>query len=70
MLIQFKLLQNTSVSESVYHLFEGLSLKKLKLLHENIDQTLMNLLQSPLKFEMGGLDYRLITTEYVSRVIE
>ena len=38
------------------------------LLHWNIDQTLVNLLHGLLNFEIGGLDCRVITTEYRARV--
>jgi len=33
-------------------------------LYTNIDQTLMNSLHGLLNCEIGGLDYRIITTEY------
>ena len=38
------------------------------LLHGNIDQTHVNLLHGLLKFVIGGLDCRVITTEYISCV--
>ena len=34
------------------------------ILHENIDQTLMNSLHGLLNVEIGGLDCSVITTEY------
>ena len=37
-----------------------------ELLHANIDQTLVKSSQELLKFEIGGLDCRVITTEYFS----
>ena len=40
------------------------------LLHGNIDQRLMNSLHSLLNFDIGGLDCFVITTEYISFVIE
>ena len=38
------------------------------LLYENIDLILVNSLQGKLDFEIGGLECRVITTEYTSRV--
>ena len=38
------------------------------LLYANIDQTLMNSLHGRLNCEIGGLDCRVITTEYRTRV--
>jgi len=37
-------------------------------LHGNIDQTFVNSLHRLLNFKIGGLDYRVITTEYITRV--
>ena len=42
----------------------------LLVLHGNIDQTLVNSLHSLLICEIGGLDCRIIPTEYISCVIE
>ena len=39
-----------------------------KVLHGNIDQTLVNSLHRLLNSEIGGLDCRVITTEYRTRV--
>ena len=41
---------------------------KQRVLHENIDQTLMNSLHGLLNCEIGGLDGHVITTEYRTRV--
>jgi len=38
------------------------------ILHRNIDQTLVSSLHGLLKFETGGLECRVITTEYIPRV--
>jgi len=39
-------------------------------LHRSIPQTLVNSLKVRLNFEIGGLDWRVIRTEFISRVIE
>jgi len=39
-----------------------------QVLYTNIDQTLVNSLHRLLKCEIGGLDCRVITTEYRTRV--
>jgi len=38
-------------------------------LHWNIDQTVVNSLHSWLNFKIGGLDHRVITTEYIPRYL-
>ena len=52
------------------HTAQDMSQNTVVVLHENIDQTLMNLLHCLLNCEIGGLDCSVITTEYISRVIE
>jgi len=39
----------------------------LNVLHGNIDQTLLNSLHGLLICKIGGLDCRIITTEYITR---
>ena len=58
------------------HVFAGTSLfvvsrnynARAVLLYTNIDQTLVNSLHGLLNCEIGGLDCRVITTEYRTRV--
>ena len=45
-------------------------IKHMDVLYGNIDQTLVNSLCGMLNFEIGGLDCRVITTEYRRQSIE
>ena len=41
---------------------------RIYVLHGNIDQSIVSLLHGLLNCELGGLDWRVITTEYRTRV--
>ena len=47
---------------------EHTSLIHVQLLHGKIDQTFMNSLHGLLNFEIGGLDFCVITTDYTKLV--
>ena len=48
--------------------YHNIVLQTAKVLHGNIDQTLVNSLHRLLNFEIGRLDCLVITTEYRTRV--
>ena len=63
-----RVIYQSSFTISVFYLHIQLHMSVI--LYTNIDQTFVNSLHRLLNCEIGGLDFRVITTEYISRVFE